>query len=177
MPAELAGCCWGPASCLSWSLQPIHWAAAADVLGGVALAARLAWWLGVAAPQGVVVMMRRGCSARAQLPMRKVRQESSVVRVVLVVVVARGMSPTVFMIRWRTMELDLGGLRQPFGMPELSLEEVNPHLVLASVLVQALDLLSEEQVFLLCRRSAMSARWLPGLKKVPTSLVRGVGFL
>jgi hypothetical protein len=79
--------------------------------------------------------------------------------------------------------LDLGGLCQPFGMPklslghQLSLEEVNPHLILASVLTQALDLLSEEQIFLLCRRSAMSARWLPGLEKVPTSSVRGAGFL
>jgi hypothetical protein len=87
------------------------------------------------------------------------------------------------MIHWRTVELDLGGLCQPFGVPELSLgrqlslEEVNPHLVLASVLVQALDLLSEEQIFLLCRRLVMSARWLPGLKKVPVSSVRGVGFL
>jgi hypothetical protein len=81
------------------------------------------------------------------------------------------------------VELDLGGLCQPFSVPELSLshqlslEEINPHLVLASVLVQALDLLSEEQIFLLCRRSAMSARWLPGLEKVPASSVRGVGFL
>jgi hypothetical protein len=81
------------------------------------------------------------------------------------------------------MELDLGGLHQPFGMPELllshqlSLEEVNPHLILASVLVQVLDLLSEEQIFLLCRRLVMSARWLPGLEKVPTSSVRGAGFL
>jgi hypothetical protein len=41
------------------------------------------------------------------------------------------------------------------------------NLVLASVLAQALDLLSEEQVFLLCRRSGMSARWLPGLEKSP----------
>jgi hypothetical protein len=79
--------------------------------------------------------------------------------------------------------LDLGGLCQPFGVPEfslsrqLSLEEVNPHLVLASVLLQVLDLLSEEQVFLLCRRSVMSARWLPGLEKVPASSVRGVGLL
>jgi hypothetical protein len=79
------------------------------------------------------------------------------------------------------MELDLGSLRQPFGMPELllghqlSLEEVNPHLVLASVLTQ--DLLSEEQVFLLRRRSVMSARWLPGLEKVPASSVRGAGLL
>jgi hypothetical protein len=102
---------------------------------------------------------------------------------VVVVVAARGTSPTVFTIRWRTVELDLGSLRQPFGVPELSLgcqlslEEVNPHLVLASVLAQVLDLLSEEQVFLLCRRSAMSARWLPGLEKVSTSSVRGVGFL
>jgi hypothetical protein len=74
MPAVLAGCRWGPASCLSWSLRPIHWvaAAAAGVLGGVALAACLRWWLGAAAPQGMVVMMRRGRSARAQLPMRKV---------------------------------------------------------------------------------------------------------
>jgi hypothetical protein len=81
------------------------------------------------------------------------------------------------------MELDLGGLRQPFGMPklslgrQLSLEEVNPHLILASILAQALDLLSEEQIFLLCRRSAMLARWLPGLEKVPASSVRGAGFL
>jgi hypothetical protein len=87
------------------------------------------------------------------------------------------------MICWRTVELDLGSLRQPFGVPELllghqlSLEEVNPHLILASVLAQALDLLSEEQIFLLCRRSAMSARWSPGLKKVPVSSVRGAGFL
>jgi hypothetical protein len=115
--------------------------------------------------------------------MRVVRRAAQVARVVVIVVVARGTSPTVFTIRWRTMELDLGGLRQPFGVPELvlgrqlSLEEVNPHLVLASVLMQALDLLSEEQIFLLCRRSAMSARWLLGLEKVPASLVRGAGFL
>jgi hypothetical protein len=108
---------------------------------------------------------------------RVVRCAAQVVHVVVVVVVARGTSPTVFTIRWRTVELDLGGLRQPFGVPELSLEEVNPHLILASVLTQALDLLSEEQIFLLCRRSVMSARWLPGLEKVPTSSVRGAGFL
>jgi hypothetical protein len=198
MPAELAGCRWGLASRLSWSLQPIHWAAAAaaDVLGGVALTARLMWWLGVVAPQGVVVMIRRGRSTRAQLPMRNVcdfhcgrfdesrpSHGASRVRVVIVVVAARGMSLTVFTIRWRTVELDLGGLCQPFGVPELSLshqlslEEVHPHLVLASILMQVLDLLSEEQIFLLCRRSAMSARWLPGLEKVPTSSVRGVGLL
>jgi hypothetical protein len=71
MPAELA-------SRLSWSSRPIHWvAAAADVLGGVALAAHLAWWLGVVARQGVVVMMmRRGCSVRAQLLMRNVCDKS-----------------------------------------------------------------------------------------------------
>jgi hypothetical protein len=78
------------------------------------------------------------------------------------------MSLTVFTIHWRTVELDLGSLRQPFGVPELSLEEVNPHLVLVSVLAQALDLLSEEQVFLLCRRLVRLTRWLPGLEKVPT---------
>jgi hypothetical protein len=50
------------------------------------------------------------------------------------VVAAQETSPTIFTIRWRTVELDLGGLRQPFGVPELllgrqlSLEEVNPHL-------------------------------------------------
>jgi hypothetical protein len=71
------------------------------------------------------------------------------------------------------MDLDLGSLHQPFSMSELScghqlsLEEVNPHLVMAPVLTQALDLLSEKQVFLLCRRLAVSARWLPGLKEVP----------
>jgi hypothetical protein len=103
--------------------------------------------------------------------------------VVVFVVMARGTSLAVFTIHWRTVELDLGSLHQPFSMPELllscqlSLEEVNPHLVLVSVLMQALDLLSEEQVFLLCRRSAMSARWLPGLEKVPTSSVRGAGLL
>jgi hypothetical protein len=94
--------------------------------------------------------------------------------IVIIIVAARGMSLAIFTIHWRTMELDLGGLRQPFGMPklslgcQLSLEEVNPHLVLASILAQVLDLLSEKQVVLLCRRSAMSARWLPGLEKVPT---------
>jgi hypothetical protein len=81
------------------------------------------------------------------------------------------------------MELNLGGLCQPFGMSELSLscqlslEEINPHLVLAPILTQALDLLSEKQVFLLCRRLAVLARWLPGLEKVPTPLIRGAGFL
>jgi hypothetical protein len=46
--------------------------------------------------------------------------------------------------------VNLGGLHQPFGVSELllgcklSLEEVNPHLFLAPVLVQALDLLSEK---------------------------------
>jgi hypothetical protein len=46
---------------------------AVDVLGRVALAARLVWCLGVAALQDVVVMMRRvGCFVRAQLPMRNV---------------------------------------------------------------------------------------------------------
>jgi hypothetical protein len=81
------------------------------------------------------------------------------------------------------VELNLGSLHQPFGVPELllscqlSLEEVNPHLILASILVQALDLLSEKQVFLLCRRSAMLARWLPGLEKVPMPSVRGAGLL
>jgi hypothetical protein len=114
---------------------------------------------------------------------RVVHRAAQVARVVVVIVVARGMSPTVFTIHWRTVELDLGGLHQPFSMPELllgcqlSLEEVNPHLILASVLAQALDLLSEEQIFLLCRRSAMLARWLPGLEKVLVSLVRGAGFL
>jgi hypothetical protein len=106
-----------------------------------------------------------------------------VMRIVVIVVVARGTSLAVFTIFWRTVELDLGGLRQPFGMPELSLgrqlslEEANPHLVLASILAQALDLLSEKQVFLLCRRSVVLARWLPGLEKVPAPSVRGVGLL
>jgi hypothetical protein len=51
--------------------------AAADMLGRVALAARLTWWLGGAALQGVVVMtMRRGHSMRAQLLMRNVCNES-----------------------------------------------------------------------------------------------------
>jgi hypothetical protein len=114
---------------------------------------------------------------------RIVRHAAQVAHVVVVIVAAQGTSPAVFMICWRTMELDLGGLRQPFSMPELSLghqlslEEVNPHLVLVSELTQALDLLSEKQVFLLCRRSAVSARWLPGLEKVPTPSVRGAGLL
>jgi hypothetical protein len=115
--------------------------------------------------------------------MRVIHCVVQVARIVVVIVVARGTSPAVFMICWRIMELDLGGLHQPFSVPELSLghqlslEEVNPHLVLVSVLVQALDLLSEEQVFLLCRISVMLARWLPGLKKVPASLVSGAGLL
>jgi hypothetical protein len=115
--------------------------------------------------------------------MRVVRCAAQVARVVVVVVAARGTSPAVFTIRWRTVELDLGSLRHPFGVPklllgcQLSLEEVNPHLVLASVLAQVLDLLSEKQVFLLCRRSVISARWLPGLKKVPAPSVRGAGLL
>jgi hypothetical protein len=81
------------------------------------------------------------------------------------------------------VELNLGGLCQPFSMSklllshELSLEEIDPHLVLAPVLVQALDLLLEKQVFLLCRRLAVSARWLPGLKKFPVPSVRVVGLL
>jgi hypothetical protein len=98
----------------------------------------------------------------------KVRCESSVTQVVVVVVTAQGMSLAIFTICWRTVELDLGGLCQPVGMSklllgcQLSLEEVNPHLVLVSILAQVLDLLSEKQVFLLCRRSAVLVRWLPG---------------
>jgi hypothetical protein len=102
---------------------------------------------------------------------------------VVCVVMARGTSLAIFTICWRTVELDLGGLCQPFSVSELllscqlSLEEVNPHLVLAPILVQALDLLLEKQVFLLCRRSVVLARWLPGLKKVPAPSVRGAGLL
>jgi hypothetical protein len=81
------------------------------------------------------------------------------------------------------MELNLGGLHQPFSMSELSLgcklslEEINPHLILAPVLVQALDLLLEKQVFLLGRRLAALAKWLPGLEKFPVPSIRGAGFL
>jgi hypothetical protein len=73
MPAVLARCHWGPASCSSWSLQPICWGVAADMLGRLALAAHLAWYLGVVAPQDVVMTRRRrGCFVRAQLPMMNV---------------------------------------------------------------------------------------------------------
>jgi hypothetical protein len=64
----------------------------------------------------------------------------------------------------------------PLGC-KLSLEEINPHLVLVPVLAQALDLLLEKQVFLLGRRLAVLARWLPGLKKVPMPSIRSAGFL
>jgi hypothetical protein len=103
--------------------------------------------------------------------------------IVVIVITAWGTSLAVFTVCWRIMELNLGSLHQPFGMSELSLghklslEEVNPHLVLAPVLVQVLDLLLEKQVSLLGRRLAVSARWLPGLRKVPAPLVRGAGFL
>jgi hypothetical protein len=75
---------------------------------------------------------------------------AQVVRIVIVVITAQGTSPAIFTICWRTVELNLSSLHQPFGMSELSLgcklslEEVNPHLVLAPVLMQVLDLLLEK---------------------------------
>jgi hypothetical protein len=115
--------------------------------------------------------------------MRFVRHMAQVACIVVIVIAAWGMSPAIFTVCWRTVELNLGSLCQPFGVSELllghklSLEEVNPHLVLVPILAQALDLLSEKQVFLLGRRLVVSARWLPGLKKVPAPSVRGVEFL
>jgi hypothetical protein len=74
-PAVLARCCWGLASCSSWSLQPVHWGAVAvaDMLGRAALTAHLTWYLGVVAPQDMVMtMMMRGPFTRAQLLMMNV---------------------------------------------------------------------------------------------------------
>jgi hypothetical protein len=74
MPAILARCCWGLASHLSWSLQPVHWGVVVvDMLGGVALTACLVWYSGVAAPRDMVMTMTmRGRFVRAQLPMMNV---------------------------------------------------------------------------------------------------------
>jgi hypothetical protein len=81
-------------------------------------------------------------------PMRFFRRTARIACMVVVVVMAWGASPAVFVVRCWTTELELGGLRQPFGVSELSLgrhlsfEEMNPHLVFAPVVVQTLDLLS-----------------------------------
>jgi hypothetical protein len=92
---------------------------------------------------------------------------------VVIVVAAWGVSPAV--------ELKLGGLRQPFGISKLSLsrhlsfEEMNPHLIFAPVVMQMLDLLSEEPVFLIGGGLAVLAGWWPGLKGVSTPATGGAG--
>jgi hypothetical protein len=86
----------------------------------------------------------------AERSTRFVRHAAQVVHIVVIVITSRGMSLAIFMVCWRAMELNLGGLHQPFGMSELllghklSLEEVNPHLVLVPILAQALDLFLEK---------------------------------
>jgi hypothetical protein len=100
---------------------------------------------------------------------------------VVVVVAAWGASPAVFTVRCGTAELDLGGLRQPFGISELllgrhlSLKEMNPHLIFAPVVTQTLDLLSEEPIFLIGGGLTISAGWWPGLKGVSTPTTRSAG--
>jgi hypothetical protein len=100
---------------------------------------------------------------------------------VVVVVTAWGASPAVFTVRCWTAELELGGLRQPFGISELSLgrhlsfEEMNPHLVFAPVVTQTLDLLSEEPIFLIGGGLTVSAGWWPGLKGVSAPTTGGAG--
>jgi hypothetical protein len=100
---------------------------------------------------------------------------------VIVVVMAWGASPAIFAVRCWTAELELGGLRQPFGVSELSLsrhlsfEEMNPHLVFAPVVMQTLDLLSEEPIFLIGGGLTVSAGWWPGLKGVSAPTTGGAG--
>jgi hypothetical protein len=93
---------------------------------------------------------------------------AQIVRMVVIVVAAWGASPAVFVVCCGTAELDLGGLHQPFSISELSLEEMNPHLIFIPVVVQMLDLLSEEPIFLIGRGLTISARWWPDLKGVST---------
>jgi hypothetical protein len=100
---------------------------------------------------------------------------------VVVIVAAWGVSPAVFAVRCWTVELDLGGLRQPFGVSELSLgrhlsfEEMNPHLIFAPVVAQMLDLLLEEPIFLIGGGLTISAGWWPGLKGVSVPTTGGAG--
>jgi hypothetical protein len=106
-------------------------------------------------------------------PTRFFRRAAQIACMVVVVVMAWGASPAVFTVCCWTVELELGGLRQPFGISELllgchlSFEEMNPHLVFAPVVVQMLDLLSEEPIFLIGGGLTVSAGWWPGLKGFP----------
>jgi hypothetical protein len=160
------------------------------VLGGVAHAARLSIFPGVAAWRGDVEMtMRGGHFARAQLPMRIVhdfrRGTFDTILPLRGADCARGRrrshglgaSPAIFAVCCGTMELDLGGLRQPFGVSKLSLEEMNPHLIFMPVVAQTLDLLLEEPIFLIGGGLTISARWWPSLKGVSAPTTRSVGLV
>jgi hypothetical protein len=114
-------------------------------------------------------------------PTRFFRRAAQIACMVVVVVTAWGASPAVFVVRCWTVELELGGLCQPFGVSELSLgchlsfEEMNPHLVFAPVVAQTLDLLSEELIFLIGGGLTVSAGWWPGLKGVSAPTTGGAG--
>jgi hypothetical protein len=102
---------------------------------------------------------------------------------VVIVVAAWGVSPAVFVVCCWAAELELGGLRQPFGVSELllgrhlSFKEMNPHLIFAPIVTQTLDLLSEEPVFLIGGGLAVSAGWWPGLKGVSAPTTGGAGLV
>jgi hypothetical protein len=114
-------------------------------------------------------------------PMRLFRHVAQIACMVVVVVTAWGASLAVFAVRCWTVELDLGSLRQPFGVSELSLghhlsfEEMNLHLIFVPVFAQTLDLLSEEPIFLIGRGLTISAGWWPGLEGVSVPTTRGAG--
>jgi hypothetical protein len=105
------------------------------------------------------------------------RRVAQIARMVVVVVAAWGVSLAIFAVCCGTAELDLGGLRQPFGISELLLEEMNPHLIFAPVVMQMLDLLSEEPIFLIGRGLTILARWWPSLKGVSVPTTRGAGLV
>jgi hypothetical protein len=97
-------------------------------------------------------------------PTRFFHHAAQIACVVVVVVATWGASPAIFAVRCGTAELDLGSLHQPFGVSELSLEEMNPHLIFMPVVAQTLDLLLEERIFLIGRGLTISARWWPSLE-------------
>jgi hypothetical protein len=59
--------------------------------------------------------------------MRFFRCAAQIARVVVIIVAAWGAFPAIFVVRCGTAELDLGSLRQPFGVSELLLSRHSIH--------------------------------------------------
>jgi hypothetical protein len=158
------------------------------VLGGAAHAAWPLIFPGVVARRGdIETMTRRGRFTRARLPMRIVHNfrhgTSDAILPSRGADRARGgrhhcgLGGIPGCIRSPTTDcgVGFGWLGQPFGISELSLEEMNPHLIFMPVVAQMLDLLLEEPIFLIGGGLTISARWWPGLKGVSLPTTRSAG--